>query len=69
VPVCTVIGSTVPRRPAAITQADVRRILAAAKREGASEIELRIGGAHFVIKLGNETGDISALEEDRSIVL
>jgi hypothetical protein len=33
------------RRPAAITQADVARIIRAAKQTGTAEIEVRLGGS------------------------
>ena len=34
-----------PRRPAAITQADVARAIRAAKQEGAAEVEVRLAGS------------------------
>jgi hypothetical protein len=34
---------SMPRRPAAITQADIARAIRAAKQEGATEVEVRIG--------------------------
>jgi hypothetical protein len=41
-----------PRRPAQITQADVARVIRAAKQAGAAEIEIRIGEqASVVIRL------------------
>ena len=37
------------RRPAPITQADMRRALRAAKAEGVAELEIRIGGETVLI--------------------
>jgi len=34
-----------PRRSAAITQADIARAIRAAKQAGAAEVEVRIGGS------------------------
>jgi hypothetical protein len=38
-----------PCRPAQVTQADIRRIIRAAKREGAAEVEIKIAGEQSVI--------------------
>ena len=55
-----------PRRPAAITQADVARVIRAAKAAGASEVEVRLGdGAQIIVRLSTST----ALEMPRDIVL
>jgi hypothetical protein len=32
-----------PRRPAVITQADIARVLRAAKQAGAAEVEIKVG--------------------------
>jgi hypothetical protein len=40
-----------PRRPAQITQADIARVIRAAKQEGAREVEVRVGEASFLIRL------------------
>src|SRR5262249_59667450 len=41
-----------PRRPAVITQADVRRVIRAAKQAGASEVEVRLGDqAKILVRL------------------
>jgi hypothetical protein len=60
-----------PRRPALLTQADVARVIRAAKQEGASEVEVRFGDkATIAIKLRPpSTESNSALEEAGEIVL
>ena len=60
-----------PRRPALFTQADIARTIRAAKREGAHEVEVRVGDkATIIIKLGPpSTGANSGLEESAEIVL
>ena len=59
------------RRPAAITQADIARVIRAAKQAGAAEVELRIEGASILIRVvpSPSTGQVSALEMDKEIVL
>jgi len=43
----------VSRRPAHITQADIARAIRAAKQEGASSVEVRVGDkATIIIRLG-----------------
>jgi hypothetical protein len=54
---------------AAIKQADVRRIIRAAKSEGAAEVEVRVGSATVVVKLGPSTDENPMVEERREIVL
>jgi hypothetical protein len=58
-----------PRRPAQITQAEVARIIRAAKQAGASEVVVPVGGRNVVVKLGQSTGSEKALEVDEEIVL
>jgi hypothetical protein len=60
-----------PRRPALFTQADIARTIRAAKREGAREVEVRVGDkAAIIIKLGLPSTEAnSALEETGEIVL
>ena len=59
------------RRPAALTQADIARVIRAAKQTDASEIEVRVGGATILIRLApsSSTGQKSALEPRKDIVL
>lgn len=53
------------RRPAAITQADVARVIRAAKQEGAAEVEVRVNDqASIVIRLSP-----GAVEPKREVVL
>jgi hypothetical protein len=60
----------VPRRPALLTQADIARAIRAAQQAGAREVEVRVGKATIIIKLGQpSTGANSALEESGEIVL
>jgi hypothetical protein len=54
-----------PRRPAQITQADVARIIRAAKQAGASEVVVKIGEQSVIVKLSLNEGH----EPDGEIVL
>ena len=56
-----------PRRPARITQADVARIIRAAKQAGASEVVVKIGEQSVIVKLS--TPQTKALETDGDIIL
>jgi hypothetical protein len=59
----------VSRRPAHITQADIARVIRAAKHEGATEVEVRMpGGACFIIRL-TPAVDAPPLVPDKEIVL
>lgn len=40
-----------PRRPASCTQADVARVIRAAKQEGATAVEVRVGNTTMVVRL------------------
>jgi hypothetical protein len=40
-----------PRRPAEITQADVARVLRAAKQSGAAEVVVQVGKQSLTVKL------------------
>ena len=45
------------RRPASLTQADIARVIRAAKQTGAVEVEVRVeGGSRIVIRLVPSTG-------------
>jgi hypothetical protein len=48
-----------PRRPATITQADVARVIRAAKQAGAAAVELKLDGTLVIrlIQLSPETTD------------
>ena len=58
-----------PRRAAQITQADVARVIRAAKQAGASEVEVKIGEQSVIVRLGKSTGHELVLEREREIVL
>jgi hypothetical protein len=59
------------RRPANITQADLARAIRAAKKAGATEVEVRIGDRDaIIIRIVPSTGTAKqALEESSEIVL
>jgi hypothetical protein len=57
-----------PRRPAQITQADVARIIRAAKQAGASEVVVPVGESNVVVRLGPSTGAAKPLEPDGEIL-
>jgi hypothetical protein len=56
-----------PRRAAMITQADIARVIRAAKQAGASEVIVKIGEQSLVVKLS--TAPDQALEQSGEIVL
>jgi uncharacterized protein YkvS len=56
-----------PRRPAQITQAEVARIIRAAKQAGASEVVVKVGEQSVIVKLS--TGSTLKLGADEEIVL
>jgi hypothetical protein len=59
-----------PRRPATITQAEVARVIRAAKQTGAAEVEVRIGEqSSIVIRLNSSTVTERPLEPAGEIVL
>lgn len=59
-----------PRRPAEITQASVARIIRAARKAGASQVEIHVGDkAKAVIKLEPSTAADGPLEDAGEIVL
>lgn len=55
------------RRPAQITQADVRRVIRAAKQEGAAEVEVKLGPSSVIVRLS--TGENRPVDESQEIVL
>jgi hypothetical protein len=57
------------RRVAALTQADVARVLRAAKQSGAAEVEVRLGEqSKIIIRLTSSTG-APAVEAGAEIIL
>jgi hypothetical protein len=57
-----------PRRPAQITQADVARVIRAAKQAGAAEVEVRAGDQRIIVRF-QSTAHETALAPDEEIVL
>ncbi len=58
-----------PRRPAQITQADVTRVIRAAKKAGAAEVEVRVSGQSLIVRLAPSTDLEKPLEPAEDIVL
>ena len=58
-----------PRRAATITQADVARVIRAAKQAGASEVVVTVGDQSVTVKLGQSTSPVKTLEKDEGIIL
>ena len=60
-----------PRTPASITQAEIARVIRAAKQAGAAEVEVRIGNrGAIIIRILPSTGtEVSGLEQSAEIVL
>jgi hypothetical protein len=56
-----------PRRAAQVTQAELARIIRAAKQAGASEVVVKIGEQSVIVKLS--TGPALKLEVDEEIIL
>ena len=57
------------RRAAEITQADIARVIRAAKQEGAAEVEVRVGDTSIVVRIASSTGIQSSLETSEQIIL
>lgn len=59
-----------PRRPAVITQADVARVIRAAKQAGAAEVEiLVVGQSKILVRINPSTPSILPLEDTEDVVL
>jgi hypothetical protein len=58
-----------PRRAAQITQADVARIIRAAKQAGAAEVEIKMGEQTVLVRLTPSTGDQTTLAATAEVVL
>jgi hypothetical protein len=59
-----------PRRPANITQADVARVIRAAKQEGAEEVEVRMnGGSSIVIRISQPNADAHARKDNSTEIV
>ena len=57
------------RRPASVIQADIARIVRAAKQAGAAEVEVRIGIATILVRIGPSTATEKPIEDTQEIVL
>jgi hypothetical protein len=57
------------RRPAAITQADVARIIRAAKQAGAAEVEIQIGQQKVLVRLSSSTAPHQPTDSEEEIIL
>ncbi len=55
------------RRPATLTQADIARVVRAAKQAGAATVELRVGDTEITIRLS--TDDKPPLAEPHEVIL
>jgi hypothetical protein len=58
-----------PRRPAQITQADVARVIRAAKQAGASEVVVHVGEQTSIVRLAPSTTSHKGLEPTGEIIL
>ena len=60
-----------PRRPAQITQADVARVIRAAKQAGAAEVEIKIGEHSVIVRFmsSSTTDSRLSLAPEQEIVL
>jgi hypothetical protein len=58
-----------PRRGAQITQAEIARIIRAAKQAGATEVLVPVGEKSVIVRLGPSTAPTRRLEQDDEIVL
>jgi hypothetical protein len=58
-----------PRRPAQITQADIARVIRAAKQAGAIEVVVKVGDQSLIVRLTPSTGVEDALAPVEEIVL
>jgi hypothetical protein len=59
-----------PRRPAAITQADIARVIRAAKQAGALEVTVQVGDrSKITIRFAPSTGTAEAVDPEGEIVL
>jgi len=57
------------RRPATITQADVARVIRAAKQAGATEVVFKVGEQSVIVRLTPSTDADKVLATSEDIVL
>ena len=58
-----------PRRPAQVTQADVARVIRAAKQAGAAEVEIKIGDQRAIVRFAPSTDGDKGLATPEEIIL
>lgn len=58
-----------PRRAAQVTQADIARVIRAAKQAGAAEVVVKIGDQSLVVRLAVSADPQKGLETDAEIIL
>lgn len=59
-----------PRRAAQVTQADIARVIRAAKQAGAAEVVVKIGDQSLIVRLaGSESALRKGLEPEGEIIL
>ena len=58
-----------PRRPAQITQADMARVIRAAKQGGAVEVVIKVGDQSLIVRLTPSTGGEVPLAPAEEIIL
>jgi hypothetical protein len=75
VPITVIPGSKIERvramsrRPALITQADIARVIRAAKQAGAAKVVVKIGDQSVIVRLTPSTGADVPLAPEAEIVL
>jgi hypothetical protein len=58
-----------PRRAAQLTQADVARVIRAAKQAGAAEVVVKIGEQSLIVRLAPSAEPQKGLEPEGEIIL
>jgi hypothetical protein len=58
-----------PRRPAQVTQADIARVIRAAKQAGAAEVIVKIGEQSLIVRLAASESPQKGLEPEGEIIL
>ena len=58
-----------PRRAAQITQADIARVIRAAKQAGAVEVVVNIGGQSLIVRLATSESSQKGLEPKGEFIL
>jgi len=58
-----------PRRAAQVTQADIARVIRAAKQAGATEVVVKIGEQSLIVRLTASEAQQKGLEPEGEIVL